>query len=581
LEGQTALHRACHRGALHLVAALLDCGASVWVGDAQGQTALHVAASVAIPPSVSHEYDYGGAGGGGGPLITEGFVCRVQSPSLALEPSGGVNANEDSFHRDDSGCNDGSGKEEVEDGSDRAGSGDNDPRSSGDNDPRSEARRPEVLRTASQAAILLLLVHHASNQDRTSGGASSAQSFSSASKIPTRQAHCDGSRSVTGSAQVDEWRQEHREVSSSDSTNSSTSSSTSSTNSANAAAQSIALQLDLSDQLASKLQRSSGAGTTREPEGSVRDRAISMTRERSSSKASHIGQSNAVTVMGVEEDDERDIVASFVNWQDDEGSSALHYATTRKAVQILAENAGDLCLVNSKGQSPLFGLAFHQDPRHTLRQLAQCVESGQREASGRASKGAEFSNASGRWSEGDGATSWVMTNLLGQQDHEGNTALHTAVILGHETSAVALVQAGASLHVLNNETETVLDLAERREERRVSGEDERRDISSVRLNDVSTGGSGEIEGGRRPMVVALLRSMTMRPTWVPDELVHRCLCCRSRFTVSLRRHHCRHCGRVVCARCSPNKVKIEKFKYEKSQRVCSTCFDVLTFRRLE
>jgi hypothetical protein len=159
-----------------------------------------------------------------------------------------------------------------------------------------------------------------------------------------------------------------------------------------------------------------------------------------------------------------------------------------------------------------------------------------------------------------------LTILLNHQDCEGNTALHMAVAMGHEKSAVALVQVGASVHVLNNETETVLDLAERKEEQR--GGESGKDPADVRE-------------GRRSMVVALLRSMTMRPVWVPDELVPRCLCCKARFTVSLRRHHCRHCGRVVCGRCSPQKVKIEKFEFDKPQRVCMTCFDVLTFRRLE
>lgn len=38
--------------------------------------------------------------------------------------------------------------------------------------------------------------------------------------------------------------------------------------------------------------------------------------------------------------------------------------------------------------------------------------------------------------------------------------------------------------------------------------------------------------------------------WVPDSKTETCMRCNSRFGWRRRRHHCRLCGRVVCATCS-------------------------------
>lgn len=38
--------------------------------------------------------------------------------------------------------------------------------------------------------------------------------------------------------------------------------------------------------------------------------------------------------------------------------------------------------------------------------------------------------------------------------------------------------------------------------------------------------------------------------WVPDQKTQTCMRCNSRFGWRKRRHHCRLCGRVVCASCS-------------------------------
>ena len=82
-------------------------------------------------------------------------------------------------------------------------------------------------------------------------------------------------------------------------------------------------------------------------------------------------------------------------------------------------------------------------------------------------------------------------------------------------------------------------------------------------------------------MVPLLRRLTARPPWVHDVDVRACGCCGDSFSTRHRRHHCRHCGRVVCAACSKHRVAIAKFELPKPVRVCTLCFDVLSFRRME
>ncbi|KAK6338921.1 hypothetical protein TWF696_009722 [Orbilia brochopaga] len=48
------------------------------------------------------------------------------------------------------------------------------------------------------------------------------------------------------------------------------------------------------------------------------------------------------------------------------------------------------------------------------------------------------------------------------------------------------------------------------------------------------------------------------PPWQPDSEVNNCPICRAGFTFFYRKHHCRKCGRVVCAPCSPHRIVIPK-----------------------
>ncbi|XP_014669406.1 PREDICTED: lateral signaling target protein 2 homolog [Priapulus caudatus] len=62
------------------------------------------------------------------------------------------------------------------------------------------------------------------------------------------------------------------------------------------------------------------------------------------------------------------------------------------------------------------------------------------------------------------------------------------------------------------------------------------------------------------------------PPWVPDDQSSCCVSCKAMFTVVRRRHHCRNCGKIFCARCSCNSVPLPKYGHTKPVRVCNRCY---------
>ncbi|KAJ7955373.1 1-phosphatidylinositol-3-phosphate 5-kinase [Quillaja saponaria] len=73
-------------------------------------------------------------------------------------------------------------------------------------------------------------------------------------------------------------------------------------------------------------------------------------------------------------------------------------------------------------------------------------------------------------------------------------------------------------------------------------------------------------------------SSVSRDFWMPDQSCRVCYECDSQFTIFNRRHHCRLCGRVFCAKCTANSVPAQSGEPRTSRedweriRVCNYCF---------
>lgn len=66
--------------------------------------------------------------------------------------------------------------------------------------------------------------------------------------------------------------------------------------------------------------------------------------------------------------------------------------------------------------------------------------------------------------------------------------------------------------------------------------------------------------------------------WMPDNSCRVCYDCDVQFTMFVRKHHCRLCGRVFCGKCTANSIPVPSVDPKNKQsegdrvRVCNFCF---------
>eukprot|EP00658_Telonema_sp_P-2_P035195 TRINITY_DN25638_c0_g1_i2.p1 TRINITY_DN25638_c0_g1~~TRINITY_DN25638_c0_g1_i2.p1 ORF type:complete len:185 (+),score=35.51 TRINITY_DN25638_c0_g1_i2:133-687(+) len=77
-----------------------------------------------------------------------------------------------------------------------------------------------------------------------------------------------------------------------------------------------------------------------------------------------------------------------------------------------------------------------------------------------------------------------------------------------------------------------------------------------------------------PQGAAVLTASKAPTEWVKDEDARQCQVCGNKFSFLNRRHHCRRCGRVVCAACAPqgNSRPILEWNMKDPVRHCRECF---------
>lgn len=66
----------------------------------------------------------------------------------------------------------------------------------------------------------------------------------------------------------------------------------------------------------------------------------------------------------------------------------------------------------------------------------------------------------------------------------------------------------------------------------------------------------------------------VRPVdWESDYSADHCCHCFKTFTFILRRHHCRGCGKIFCAKCARHWIQLpEGLGYENPERTCDECW---------
>lgn len=75
--------------------------------------------------------------------------------------------------------------------------------------------------------------------------------------------------------------------------------------------------------------------------------------------------------------------------------------------------------------------------------------------------------------------------------------------------------------------------------------------------------------------VSAINASAVAPLWTPDVNVSTCQKCNVKFTIFLRRHHCRACGIIICSTCSQYKMLLSHVNANKEVRVCVSCYETL------
>jgi hypothetical protein len=92
--------------------------------------------------------------------------------------------------------------------------------------------------------------------------------------------------------------------------------------------------------------------------------------------------------------------------------------------------------------------------------------------------------------------------------------------------------------------------------------------NSVEIQPVGSSSNNAIDLSRSPESIRRPSEIRSRhdsshfeyslPRWQPDSEVSQCPICNTQFGFFYRKHHCRKCGRVVCASCSPHRITIPR-----------------------
>ncbi|XP_025091346.1 rabankyrin-5-like isoform X2 [Pomacea canaliculata] len=238
------------------------------------------------------------------------------------------------------------------------------------------------------------------------------------------------------------------------------------------------------------------------------------------------------------------LAGASVNEKTKTGETALHLAAARDhtlIVSILVENGADVDAVDENHNNALHVAVQHGN----LSTVKALLTESHINAEAVNLKGQNPLHLLGQYGKDNAAAMFELFREaipdypIDRPDAEGNTALLLAYVNGNGSLCRVMVRAGACLGTVNKQGVGIFNAP------------------------VAT----------KQLLFKLLDMLSKEPPWSEGEW---CLECSTKFTIKTRKHHCRHCGRLLCSKCSGKDMPIIKFGLAKPVRVCDVCFDVLS-----
>ncbi|XP_052050351.1 rabankyrin-5 isoform X1 [Apodemus sylvaticus] len=224
--------------------------------------------------------------------------------------------------------------------------------------------------------------------------------------------------------------------------------------------------------------------------------------------------------------------------------TALHLAAQQDLptiCSVLLENGVDFAAVDENGNNALHLAVMHGRLNNIRALLTECTV----DAEAFNLRGQSPLHILGQYGKENAAAIFDLflecmpEYPLDKPDAEGNTVLLLAYMKGNANLCRAIVRSGVRLGVNNNQGVNIFNYQ------------------------VAT----------KQLLFRLLDMLSKEPPWCDGS---NCYECTAKFGVTTRKHHCRHCGRLLCHKCSTKEIPIIKFDLNKPVRVCNICFDVLT-----
>jgi len=153
-------------------------------------------------------------------------------------------------------------------------------------------------------------------------------------------------------------------------------------------------------------------------------------------------------------------------------------------------------------------------------------------------------------------TEWVMATEDLQKVTQENEDLHGRIVVLEATAQNNADERRSLLERCLHSEQTVDQL-----------NDKNNDLKK-KLNDAQ---SAMHELGRENQALQVKHTTTISRRWTDDKSSTQCTSCNKTFSLTLRKHHCRHCGSIFCHDCSSRTVTLAASK--NPVRVCDGCFD--------